>query len=392
MRYGAAVQGESALPFPLFGDHRRVKYRNEIGFRHDTPEVLGVLLLNMGTPDAPTVPAVRRYLAELLSDPRVVELPRPLWWPILHGFILRLRPRRSAESYRSVWTAQGSPLFVIARRQAEALQERLGARLPGPVRVALGMRYGNPSIAAALASLRGANARRLLVVPLYPQYSATTTASAFDAVSKELSTWRWLPEARFVNQYHDDPGYIAALAQSVHAYWAEQGESERLLFSFHGIPKKYFLNGDPYYCQCHKSARLTALALGLDAERCQVAFQSRVGNQEWLQPYTDETLEGWGRKGVGKVHVICPGFSADCMETLEEIAVGNRKRFLDAGGKDFGYIPALNEGAAHLDMLADLVLRHAAGWPEVHGVEDSTWGVDLLHQRLVRARARGAER
>ncbi len=366
-----------------------MKYQNETEFRHDAPEMLGVLLVNLGTPDAPTVPAVRRYLAEFLNDPRVVELPRPLWWLILHGIILRLRPRRSAEAYKSVWTEQGSPLLVIARRQAAALQERLSASLPGPVRAKLGMRYGNPSIASALGDLRRANVRRLLVLPLYPQYSATTTASTFEAVSRELSTWRWLPEVRFVNQYQDHPDYVAALAQSVRGYWAEQGEPDRLLFSFHGIPREYFMNGDPYFCHCHQTARLTANALGLASERWEVSFQSRVGSKEWLKPYTDETLKDWGRQGIETVHVICPGFSADCLETLEEIAVENRVYFLEAGGKGFGYIPALNDVADHIEMMTDLVRQHAAGWPEVDDASDSS---RVLEQRLARAVAMGARR
>ncbi len=367
-----------------------MRYKNAEGFRHDAPEALGVLLVNLGTPDAPTVPAVRRYLAQFLSDPRVVELPRLLWWLILNGVILRVRPRRSAHAYRSVWTEEGSPLKTISRRQAAALQDRLGARVPGPVRVELAMRYANPSVAAGLATLRAANVRRLLVLPLYPQYSATTTASTFDAVTHELRTWRWLPEVRFINQYHDVPAYIAALVESVRAYWAEQGEPDRLLFSFHGIPKEYFLNGDPYHCQCHKTARLTAAGLELSKERWQVSFQSRVGTKEWLQPYTDETLKAWGRDGVGKVHVICPGFSADCLETLEEIAVENRGYFLSAGGGDYGYIPALNDDDAHMDMLVALVQRHAAGWPEVMG-DDVTWSANALARRSERARALGAE-
>jgi len=369
-----------------------MKYKSDTGFRHDAPDVLGVLLLNLGTPDAPNVPAVRRYLAEFLSDPRIIELSRPLWWPILHGVLLRLRPRRVAKLYESVWTEQGSPLLAIARRQVAALQQRLATRLPGPVRVELGMRYGNPSLASALARLRSANARRLLVLSLYPQYSATTTASGFDAVTAELATWRWLPEVRFVNQYHDHQGYITALAQSIRTFWAEQGEPDRLLVSFHGIPKEYFLKGDPYYCQCQKTARLTAESLRLAPQRWQLAFQSRVGRKEWLRPYTDETLAAWGHEGVGTVHVVCPGFAADCLETLEEIAVENRDRFLEAGGKGFCYIPALNDRAAHLNMLADLVRRHIGGWPEAQGDEDSTWSERLLAQRLERARTQGAKR
>lgn len=368
-----------------------MKYKNETEFRHDAPEVLGVLVLNLGTPDAPSVSAVRRYLAEFLSDPRVVELPRPLWWLILHGVILRVRPRRSAEAYQSVWTEQGSPLLAIARRQAVILQERLSSRLPGPVRVELGMRYGNPSIPSALAKLRATNVRRLLVLPLYPQYSATTTASTFDAVTRELSSWRWLPELRFVNQYHDAPGYIAALAGRARAHWAEHGEPDRLLFSFHGIPRDYFEGGDPYHCQCHKTARLTAEALGLERDRWELSFQSRVGNKEWLRPYTDELLREWGASGVGSVQVCCPGFSADCLETLEEIAVENRDYFLGAGGKTYGYIPALNDGGAHMDTLADLVQRHIAGWPEADAHDDATWSPQSLGKRLERAASRGAQ-
>lgn len=369
-----------------------MKYQNETGFRHDAPEALGVLLMNLGTPDAPTVPAVRRYLAEFLGDPRVVELPRPLWWLVLNGVILRVRPRRSAAAYRSVWTEEGSPLLTISRRQSSALQERLSARLAGPVRVELAMRYGNPSVASALANLRSANVRRLLVLPLYPQYSATTTASTFDAVTGELSTWRWVPELRFVNQYHDTPGYIEALAASIRDHWTEHGEPDRLLFSFHGIPKDYFLDGDPYHCQCRKTARLTAETLGLAPERWKVSFQSRVGTKEWLTPYTDELLKEWGREGIARVHVVCPGFSADCLETLEEIAVENRDYFLGAGGQRFSYIPALNDGAAHIDALAELAQRHTAGWPEAAGVDDATWSSQALEQRLERAAAMGAAR
>lgn len=366
-------------------------YRNETGFRHDAPEALGVLLLNLGTPDAPTVPAVRRYLAEFLGDPRVVELPRALWWMILNGVILRVRPKRSAHAYQSVWTEEGSPLLAISRRQAAALQERLSARMPGPVRLELGMRYGNPSVPDALARLSAAGARRLLVLPLYPQYSATTTASTFDAVARELMTWRWIPELRFITRYHDDPGYVAALASSVREHWSAHGEPDRLLFSFHGIPKEYFENGDPYHCHCQKTARLTAEALGLPRERWQVSFQSRVGTKEWLRPYTDELLKEWGAAGVGKVQVVCPGFSADCLETLEEVAVENRDYFLAAGGQAYEYIPALNDRAAHMDMLVDLVLRHAAGWPEANEKASDGREPRALAERLERARALGAQ-
>lgn len=362
-------------------------YINTQDFRHDTPESLGVLLLNLGTPDAPTVPAVRRYLAEFLWDPRVVEVPRPIWWLILHGVILRVRPARSARAYQAVWSAQGSPLLDISRRVAGALGGLLGVRLSGAAKVTLGMRYGNPSIREALAELRGANVRRLLVLPLYPQYSATTTASTFDAVVRELSRWRWIPELRFVNQYHDEPGYIEALVASIREHWTARGEPERLLFSFHGIPKDYFFNGDPYHCQCHKTARLVTDALGLPRERWTLAFQSRVGTKEWLKPYTDETLKAWGAEGVRSVHVISPGFSADCLETIEEIGVENRDYFLAAGGQDYSYIPCLNHRADHLEMLADLVERHVSGWPEASG---QGLAPAELAARAERARALGA--
>lgn len=342
-------------------------FTNVPDFRHDAPESLGVLVLNLGTPEAPTARAVRRYLGEFLWDPRVVEIPRPIWWLILHGLILRVRPARSARAYRAIWTERGSPLLEIARRQAEGLQGRLSALLPGPVRVVLGMRYGSPSIPQALSELKAAQVRRLLVLPLYPQYSATTTASTFDAVTLELSRWRWIPELRFINQYHDEPAYIAALVASIREHWADRGEPRRLLFSFHGIPKDYFLKGDPYHCQCHKTARLVCESLDLSPERWALAFQSRVGTKEWLRPYTDETLKSWGGQALSSVQVISPGFSADCLETLEEIGVENRALFQAAGGGDYGYIPCLNDRPDHLSMLADLVRRHSAGWPEALG-------------------------
>ncbi len=330
-------------------------------WRHDHPEPPGVLLLNLGTPEAPTPAALRRYLAEFLWDPRVVEMPRPLWWLILHGVILRTRPRRSAAAYARIWTGHGSPLLLHARTQRAGLEERLRARWPG-ARVVLGMRYGRPAVAEALAELREAGVRRLLVLPLYPQYAAATTASAFDAVTGELRRWRWLPELRFVNHYHDDPGYIAALAASVRDYQAGHGEPDHLLMSFHGIPMATFLAGDPYYCECQKTARLLARELGLEEGRWTVSFQSRLGPKEWLRPYTDRTLRRLAREGVKRVQVICPGFSADCLETLEEIAMENREVFMAAGGREYGYIPALNGRADHLDALAGLVERHVEGW------------------------------
>jgi ferrochelatase len=359
-------------------------YRGDSGFLHGTAPALGVLVTNLGTPEAPTTAAVRRYLAEFLSDPRVVEMPRWLWRLILHGVILRVRPRRSAEAYHKVWSPEGSPLLTIARRQVAALAGALGARLPGPVRVALGMRYGQPSIAAALEELRAAGVRRLLVLPLYPQYSATTTGSTFDAVAATLGSWRWLPELRFVTHYHDDPGYLDALAQSVREAWTTHGEPDRVLCSFHGLPRRYLAAGDPYHCECQKTARLLAERLGLAPGRWAVSFQSRVGREEWLKPYTDHLLKEWGAGGVAKVQVICPGFSADCLETLEEIDQQNRGFFLQAGGSAFHYVPALNERADHIRALADLVCRHVQGWPEA----DPGWAGQQVAAALAASRER----
>ncbi len=358
-------------------------------FSHDQPACTGVLLANLGTPDAPTPAALRRYLAEFLWDPRVVELPRWLWWPILYGIVLRLRPARSARKYRLIWTPDGSPLLAIGRRQAAAVAAKLAEDSPGPVRVALGMRYGNPSIAAALAELRQAGVQRLLVLPLYPQYSATTVASTFDAIAAELRTWRWLPELRLVTHYHDDPGYIDALAASIRATRAEQ-PGERLLLSFHGLPKRNLLAGDPYYCQCHKTARLVAERLGLPANDWAIAFQSRFGRATWLQPYTSALLADWARAGVKRVDIACPGFPADCLETLEEIAMENRHVFLANGGEQYRYIPALNDTPAHIAMLVDLIRRHAAGWPEFDPGYDAAAATAERIASRERARALGA--
>lgn len=322
------------------------------------PPCTGILLTNLGTPDSPSVSDVRRYLREFLSDPRVVEFPRPLWWLILNGIILRIRPKRSAAAYQKVWTDQGSPLLVNSREIADALQRSLEQRLDGPVRVALAMRYGAPSIAESLETLRQANARRILVLPLYPQYSATTTASTFDELGRVLRGWRWLPELRFINHYHDDSGYIDALAQSVRRFSETHGACDRLLLSFHGIPQSYADQGDPYAEQCHATATRLAAALDLLPTEWAISFQSRVGREPWLQPYTDATLKQWGAEGIKRVHVICPGFPADCLETLEEIGEENRDYFLSAGGERYSYIPALNGDPGHIEALADLVRRH----------------------------------
>lgn len=366
-----------------------MKTISSAAFAHDQPECSGILLANLGTPDAPTPAAVRRYLAEFLWDSRVVEIPRLLWWLILHGVILRVRPAQSAHKYQTIWTADGSPLLAISRRQTAALAAELARRYPGPVRVALGMRYGNPSIAAALAELRDAGARRVLILPLYPQYSAATVASTFDAVAAELRHWRWLPELRLITHYHDHPGYLATLAESLRAARAET-PGERLLFSFHGLPKRNLLLGDPYHCQCHKTARLVAERMGLRPDQWAVAFQSRFGRAEWLKPYTSALLADWGKAGVKSVDVVCPGFAADCLETLEEIALENRQIFLAAGGEQYRYLPALNDTPAHIDALAALIGQHGAGWPEFSADYDGQAIAAECAARRDRALALGA--
>ncbi len=325
-----------------------------------TPPV-GILLGNLGTPDAPTPAAVRRFLAEFLDDPRVIELSRPLWWLILNAFVLPFRPRRSARLYRRIWQPAGSPLLLSSRAIAAKLGPAITAVTGAPVAVALGMRYGQPSGRAALRELAALGCERVLLLPLFPQYSSATTGSVFDAVTEELSTWRRVPELRTIARYHDDPRYIAALAASVRDVWAS-GTPERLLMSFHGLPKRYVEGGDPYADQCRVTADLLRRALDWPAERTLVAFQSRFGREPWIEPATDATLRELATNGVRQVDVICPGFATDCLETLEEIALTNREVFIEAGGKAFRYVPALGERPDHLSALGALASRHLAGW------------------------------
>ena len=359
-------------------------------YTHDSIPTTGVLITNLGTPDEPTAPAVRRYLKEFLWDPRVVEIPRPVWWLILHAFVLTTRPRKSAHAYTQIWSDDGSPLMVHAKRQRDDLQKSLDSRIKGPVKVALGMRYGNPSIASAMEELHAAEARRILVFPLYPQHSAATTASTLDAVALTLQKWRWLPDLRFIAQYHDQPGYIHALVNSIRQFWDKHGKPERLLFSFHGMPRRTLMAGDPYHCQCQKTARLVAEHLDLDADEWSVAFQSLFGREEWLRPYANETLEQLGKQGLKSVHVACPGFSADCLETLEEMAMQNKEVFQQAGGGDYRYIPALNDDPEHISALTDIVLQNISGWPDT-----DSWDPDAARlaaeQRSRRALAMGAK-
>jgi ferrochelatase len=323
---------------------------------------VGILVAHLGTPDAPTAPALRRYLREFLSDPRVIELPRWQWLPILHLFVLTRRPKASAALYRKIWTEAGSPLLVGTRAVAAALHERLSRAVSEPLHVAVGMRYGNPSLASAFRELDARGCRRILLFPLYPQYSGTTTASTFDAAFAELCTWRTMPELRTVASYHDDPGYVSAIAASIRESWKERGRAEKLLLTFHGIPRRYVDGGDPYYEECLATARLVAAELRLGGDDHQVTFQSLFGKEEWLRPYTDETMKRLGAARLASVDVLCPGFSVDCLETLEEIDGLNRELFQHAGGGDYRYVPCLNDRPDHVEALAGIALRHLRGW------------------------------
>ena len=341
----------------------------------------GVLLVNLGTPEAPTPRALRTYLAEFLGDRRVIDYPRWLWWPILHGVILRVRPRRSAHAYARIWTAAGSPLRVFSEALAEALQSALARQ----AQVALAMRYGAPSVLAQVRALQERGVRRLLVLPLYPQYSATSTGSVIDAVADSLKTLRWPPELRLINDYHADPGHIEALATSIERWWAEHGRGEKLLLSFHGIPERYLRAGDPYFCQCHATARLLRERLGLAPAQLVLSFQSRVGRERWLHPYTDAVVRELAAAGVKKLDVACPGFAVDCLETLEEIAMQNRDFFRAAGGDELRYIPALNDTPEQIRSLAALILRHTQGWPEFAPDYDAKAAQEALDSARQRA-------
>jgi ferrochelatase len=323
---------------------------------------VAVVLVNLGTPEAPTTSAVRRYLGQFLSDPRVVEQPRWLWWPILHGVILRLRPARSARAYASIWTDAGSPLLVNSQALADALHRRMDSESAGQVRVRLAMTYGEPALPRVIRKLVDEGIRRVLVLPLYPQYSATSTGAVFDALADTIKSLRWPPELRTIGDYHDQSAHIDALARSVERHWASHGRAERLLLSFHGIPQRCVDAGDPYAAQCRATAPELTARLGLEDASLIVSFQSRVGREEWLKPYTDATLEDLGRHGVRSVQVLCPGFAVDCLETLEEIAVENRERFLHSGGERYEYISALNDGDDQVDALAALIRQQLQGW------------------------------
>ena len=338
------------------------QFTQEPAFTHGQAARTAVLYCNLGTPDAPTTAAVRRYLTEFLSDPRVVEIPRLLWMLILHGIVLRVRPAKSAVKYASVWTKEGSPLKVWTEKQALLLQGWLAQRAH-PVQVRYAMRYGQTSIASQLDALKAEGVTRVLVLPAYPQYSATTTASVFDAVYAWAGSTRLIPELRFVNHYHDEPLYIEALAKRIRKHWQDNGRGDKLVMSFHGVPQRTLQLGDPYHCECFKTARLLAERLGLQKAQYQVTFQSRLGRAKWLEPYTEPSLIALGRAGVARVDVVCPGFTSDCLETLEEIAMEGKDAFLRAGGKEFSYIPCLNDQPEWINALCAIAQQHMGGWP-----------------------------
>lgn len=350
---------------------------------HGTPETLGVLLINLGTPSAPTPRAVRQYLKQFLSDPRVIQAPRLLWWLILRLVILPFRPRRTARAYQKIWRKNGSPLLIHTRRLAQKLQRHLNThpQTKTPIHIQIAMTYGDPSIPTALAALRRANAQKILILPLYPQYSATTTAAAFDAIAAELKRHPRLPELRYITHYHDHPAYIRALANAIRRHRKTHGTSQKLLLSYHGIPQSYFTAGDPYHCECHKTTRLLAAALRLKPHQYQLAFQSRLGTQKWLTPYTDQTLTHWAQQGIHNIQIICPGFSVDCLETLEETALQNRHLFLHHAQKTtpkttqksnkknsptYTYIPCLNDHPDHIHLLTTLILQNITPWQTTH--------------------------
>jgi len=349
-----------------------MKYIGSQNFNHGQSPRLGVLLTNLGTPDAPEKNALKKYLKQFLWDPRVVEIPRPAWWLILNGFILQLRPSRSAAAYSKIWTERGSPLLFHTRDQAEAVRALLQERYPDKLVVDFAMRYGTPDITTAVQGLLDQGVRKLLILPLYPQYSGATTGSTFDALATDFTQRRWLPEFRFVSQYHDHPAYIAAVSDSIRHHRAEHGGADKLLFSYHGEPRRYLDQGDPYHCQCHKTTRLVAEHLGLADSQYLTTFQSRFGKAEWLQPYTDATLKALPEQGVKSVQVVCPGFAADCLETLEEIGEENRDYFIAAGGETFGYIPCLNSSPGHISALVDILEEQLTGWLDNESEESTT--------------------
>lgn len=349
-------------------------YNSEPKYEHGDQLKVGILVANLGTPDAPTAKALRPYLRQFLSDRRIVEIPRAVWWLILNCIILVIRPKKSAEKYASVWSSEGSPLLVHAKKQALLLRGFLGQKIKSPFAVELGMSYGNPSMASAIEKLKAQHCNRILVFPLYPQYAASSTASALDAVWRVLLKTRNIPAIRTIKHYHDHPAYISALAESVYEHWRINGRPTKLVMSFHGVPKFHLLKGDMYHCECHKTARLLAQALTLSKDEYVVAFQSRFGKQEWLKPYLANLLEALGKAKTSRIDVICPGFSSDCLETLEEIAIEGKHIFQSNGGGAYHYIPALNENDAWIHAMTTIALENLQGWVS------KDWDVDLANK------------
>ena len=349
-------------------------------FSHQYKPAVGILFVNLGTPDAPTRSALKTYLSEFLSDPRIIELPRFLWQLLLQGVILFSRPPKIAKLYQSIWTSEGSPLLVITKKQVEKLKFKLAQIYGTPHHIAIGMRYGNPSIGSALRELKEKSCSKIIILPMFGQYSSATVGSAMDAVFDELKTWRWVPEIRSINQFHDHPLYIKSLADNIKKHWEKHGRSKKLLMSFHGMPLRYILAGDPYHCQCHKTARLVSEELGISKDEYYVSFQSQFGKEEWIKPATDKTLEELAKNGLKSVDVICPGFIADCLETLEEIEEQNKEIFLENGGEKYSYIEALNDGDSFIHCLSEIIKENAAGWM----ISKDSWDQNLYEENARR--------
>ena len=339
-----------------------VKYIGEKDYEHGSKEKIGVLITNLGTPDAPNKKELKVYLNQFLSDPRVIELPKILWQILLKLVILQIRPSKSAEAYKQIWTDKGSPLLDIANRQLNKIQSSFSSKNENIV-FEVGMRYGNPSIPDALIKLQKKQVRRLLVLPMYPQYCAATTGSTFDEVTNVLQKWRWIPEMRFINQYFEEKNYIEALSNSIKSFWKKTSKPQKIIFSYHGIPKRYLTNGDPYHCFCLKTTRLVKENMGLSDDEIMTTFQSRFGREEWLKPYTSETLKELPKQGIKNIHIISPGFSSDCLETLEELEEENKEYFMESGGENYHYIPCLNDHDDHIDVFVNLIKKHTQGWP-----------------------------
>ena len=339
-----------------------VKYIGEKDYEHGSKEKIGVLITNLGTPDAPNKKELKVYLNQFLSDPRVIELPKILWQILLKLVILQIRPSKSAEAYKQIWTDKGSPLLDIANRQINKIQSSFSSKNENIV-FEVGMRYGNPSIPDALIKLQKKQVRRLLVLPMYPQYCAATTGSTFDEVTNVLQKWRWIPEMRFINQYFEEKNYIEALSNSIKSFWKKTSKPQKIIFSYHGIPKRYLTNGDPYHCFCLKTTRLVKENMGLSDDEIMTTFQSRFGREEWLKPYTSETLKELPKQGIKNIHIISPGFSSDCLETLEELEEENKEYFMESGGENYHYIPCLNDHDDHIDVFVNLIKKHTQGWP-----------------------------